>query len=173
MPLTQHLQNRIVELDSTENLELSFTYNDDSNGYISPDIIDSHDNAVWNSKKGDVPMRDMDGQFLQRAFEDVLYAELKLMKQLEELERIKCHLLHEASLKKTRLMWLDELRNKSFNNIFKSERAVRKIIDFSLLKSSHYRELNREKFRKGYQPVIFESGDVVPVDKINFVNLES
>lgn len=125
--------------------EPKFMFDENTNLGIDPTVIDTHDTAEWKSIKGSVLIRDMDNGYLQKAFEDVQYAELKLLKDIEKLNEIKEHILFESARRKIRLLWLDEQKSRHYGGIFRAERAVRKITEYAAQKYTF-----RENFRKEY-----------------------
>lgn len=122
-----------------------FMFDEDKNMGLSPQIAETHHLVQWKSKRGLVPMTNMDDDYLQKAFQNVMYAELEHKVELERLNDTKEHLLFEAAKRNIRLKWLDEITSRNFDGIFKAERAVRKIITFA-----HDKYEFRKKFREDY-----------------------
>ncbi len=131
-------------------IEPTFAFDENGNYHINPDVIRNHDNATWNAQRGAVPITSMDSDYLQKAFEDVQYAELKLLKQLDELNITKEHLLYEARRRRIVLRWLDEIKGKAFGGVFKAERAMRKIINFCTEKED-FKKKNHKAFMEEYR----------------------
>lgn len=131
--------------------------------YVSPEVPENHDRETWHkrfaklnldevadkekeeqAKLTDPKISSLTDDKLQSAFEDIQYAELKLLKKLEELNTKKEHLLYEARRRNIVLLWIDQIKGRAFGEVFRAERAIRKVYEF-VTQKEHWRK-NQQAF---------------------------
>jgi hypothetical protein len=82
---------------------------------------------------------------------------LKLLKEQEKLMKLKEHLLFEASNRRIKLRWLDEIKGRTFGGVFKAERAIRKIIVYceekTNFKNQYIADFRKEQEKRRTQAI--------------------
>ncbi len=123
--------------------------NMNENGFISKQTINTHHDYTWQSQGKLKLISDYDDKHLQSIFNTVLYKEMEIMTQLDNVNLTKEHVLHEANLRGIRLDWLDEIKeNKNFSFVFRAERAIRGIMDVARIKYQKHKRDRHKAFKE-------------------------